>query len=94
MITKTELHNQANNVLILLNDIESTMLQEQIGDILEYVSTINLYNTNDETELNFLIDDSNRLREDELKVSVNIKDALKNAPTKNEVFFKVPKIIE
>jgi len=36
----------------------------------------------------------NMLREDEVKPSLTTEQALKNAPKKNEYFFKVPKMFE
>ena len=36
----------------------------------------------------------NRWRTDEVKPSLNLHDALLNSTRKNEIFFKVPKVIE
>jgi aspartyl-tRNA(Asn)/glutamyl-tRNA(Gln) amidotransferase subunit C len=94
MITKEELIEQSNVIQIALTEQESDTLLTQMNNIFDYVSIIKDYDCGDEAELQFMVDDNNRLREDISEESISLQDALKNAPKKNESFFKVPKVIE
>jgi aspartyl-tRNA(Asn)/glutamyl-tRNA(Gln) amidotransferase subunit C len=42
----------------------------------------------------YMSDETNVLREDEVKHEITQQDALKNAPKKDSDYFKVPKVIE
>jgi aspartyl-tRNA(Asn)/glutamyl-tRNA(Gln) amidotransferase subunit C len=44
--------------------------------------------------LEHIVDLPDIFREDCIKDSLPIQDTLKNAPQKNETFFKVPKVLE
>ena len=94
MITKNEIAEQANIIQIAINDEEIEILFEQINNILDYVSIVKNYDCKDENELQFMLNDNNRLREDISNESISLQDALKNAPKKNDSFFKVPRVIE
>jgi aspartyl-tRNA(Asn)/glutamyl-tRNA(Gln) amidotransferase subunit C len=89
-----KLKNIANTIQIEISNEETTILNEQINDILEYVSVIDNCECGNEEELMFMIEDNNRLREDIPLPSIFLQDALINAPKKNENFIKVPKVIE
>ena len=93
-LTHEDLIEQSNIIQIALSDNESEIILEQINNILEYVSNIETFDVEGETEMEFMIDDYNRMREDIPTESLPLSEALKNAPSKNENFFKVPKVIE
>jgi len=93
-ITKEELLQQAQIIQIGLTENESDVILDQINNILDYVSNIENFDYKDNQELQFLLDDNNRFREDTSYPSISLEEALRNAPKKNENFFKVPKIIE
>lgn len=65
----------------------------QLNKILEYVEKLNKVNTENIEPLSHPIEAVNIFREDIVKSSINREDALKNAPSKDEEFFKVPKVI-
>lgn len=65
----------------------------QLNKILEYVEKLNTVNTEYIEPLSHPIEAVNIFREDIVKSSINREDALKNAPSKDEEFFKVPKVI-
>ena len=58
-----------------------------------FVEKLNEVNTDGVEPLLHMTSEINILREDEVKGSVSREDALKNAPLKDEQFFKVPKVI-
>ena len=71
--------------------LKNTLLQ--LNKILEYVEKLNELDTENVKPLSHPIEGVNVFREDIVQPSVDREDALKNAPSKNEEFFKVPKVI-
>ena len=90
-ITKENLLKLSDIIQIQLFDSETDKILNQINNIIDYVSRIDGYLAED-VELQFMIDDHNRIRDDIPMDSIPLKDALKNATRKNENFFKVPKV--
>ncbi|MBN2572527.1 MAG: Asp-tRNA(Asn)/Glu-tRNA(Gln) amidotransferase subunit GatC [Ignavibacteriales bacterium] len=72
---------------------EKEKLCKEMNQILEYMSKLNELDTENVEPLSHPIDLSNVFREDEVKKSISTEEALKNAPDKDDKFFKVPKII-
>lgn len=91
---KKELIDLSATIKIALNEEEINILHTQINDILQYVSNINICDFTELDTCEHLFDEYCRLRADEPKASISLSDALKNAPNKNENFFKVPKVLE
>ena len=58
------------------------------------VEKMNELDTDNVEPLVYINEQSNVWREDEVKNQVDRTDALRNAPDKNEQFFKVPKMIK
>jgi aspartyl-tRNA(Asn)/glutamyl-tRNA(Gln) amidotransferase subunit C len=54
---------------------------------------LNELDTENVEPLSHPVEGNNIFRDDELKPSVPTEEALKNAPDKDEQFFKVPKVI-
>ncbi len=79
---------------IRLADSELESLSKQLNDILSYINTLNKVDTKDVPPTSHVLNLSNVYREDILKASLDVKDALANAPDKHEGYFKVPKVIE
>ena len=92
-MTKEKIKELANIMQISLTEDETEALLIQIKDVIKYASTINDYPCVAE-ELQFMTDNFNRFREDIHFDSIASSDALKNAPKRNESFFKVPKVVE
>ncbi len=93
-MTKEELLELSKIIQIKIGDNEANILLNQLNGIIDYVSKIENSTFDDETELQFMLAETNRLRKDMAATSITITEALKNAPKKNENFFKVPKVIE
>ena len=66
----------------------------QLNQILEYVEKLNELDTENVEPLSHPVEGINAFREDELKPSINREEALKNAPDRDEEFFRVPKVID
>ncbi len=70
---------------------EKEIFEKQFENIVEYVSVINELPIDDLEPLAQLEVSDRTVREDLDEEGLKLEDALKNAPNKNENFFKVPK---
>lgn len=77
-----------------LSTAEKEGLQGDLNNILQMVEKMNELNTDDVEPLIYINEQQNVWREDKVDKQVDRKDGLKNAPDKNEQFFKVPKVIK
>lgn len=73
------------------NEIEN--LTKDMNKILDYMDQLNELDTDNIEPLSHPLDLSNVMREDNLKESISREEVFKNAPSHNEEFFKVPKVI-
>lgn len=73
------------------NDKEQKLFESQFTDIIDYISVIEKLPIEDLEPLAHLEVADVTIRKDESKEGVNLKEVLKNAPSSNENFFKVPK---
>jgi aspartyl-tRNA(Asn)/glutamyl-tRNA(Gln) amidotransferase subunit C len=62
--------------------------------MLAFVDKLNEMDTDDVQPLIYMTDEVNVMREDEPKITLTQKEALKNAPKKDSDYFKVPKVID
>jgi aspartyl-tRNA(Asn)/glutamyl-tRNA(Gln) amidotransferase subunit C len=65
-----------------------------LNRMLEFVSKLNELDTSQVEPLIYMNEDTNVLREDEVKQTLTQKEALLNAPQKDSDYFKVPKVVE
>jgi aspartyl-tRNA(Asn)/glutamyl-tRNA(Gln) amidotransferase subunit C len=65
----------------------------QLNEILAYMEKLNELNTENIEPLSHPVEGADVFREDIVKLGVEREEALKNAPGKDEEFFKVPKVI-
>ena len=72
---------------------EQEQLAHDLNDILKYMEQLNVLDTSQVEPLSHVIELSNVFREDEVRPCVSREEALKNAPSKTDRFFKVPKVI-
>ncbi len=70
------------------------MYQGQLDQILEYIDRLNKVDTSNIEPTSHVIPITNVLREDEVKDSLPVGEALANAPQKESFSFYVPKVIE
>ena len=76
------------------NAEEIDKFADSFKNVLEYVDTINKIDLSGVEPLAHINEAFNNFREDVEKPSIPIASALKNAPKKNDNFYKVPKVLE
>jgi aspartyl-tRNA(Asn)/glutamyl-tRNA(Gln) amidotransferase subunit C len=78
-----------------LDEKESELYSKQLASILSYISKLNEIDTRDVRPTSHpLTTLKNVFRRDTLKKSLDVEAVLKNAPSKEGDFFKVPQVIE
>ena len=73
---------------------EKVRMEEQLGNILEYIGLLDRLDTSDVPATSHVIDVYNVFREDEVVPSLPVEKGLANAPEKEGTAFRVPRIIE
>jgi aspartyl-tRNA(Asn)/glutamyl-tRNA(Gln) amidotransferase subunit C len=91
---KEEIIKIADLAAISLSEEEAEELAPQFEKILKYVSKIEELDLDNCEPLFTLVDHYNELREDKVTEKLDLAEAIKNAPKKNEQFVKVPKVLE
>jgi aspartyl-tRNA(Asn)/glutamyl-tRNA(Gln) amidotransferase subunit C len=76
------------------NDAEKQEIKTDLQRMIVFVEKLNELNLDGVEPLLHMSDEVNVLREDEVKGSVDRSEALRNAPSHDEQFFKVPKVIK
>ena len=79
--------------LNLSNDEKSKMAQEMEG-IISYMDKLNELDTDRAEPMQHVLPVENVLRKDEVKDSYDREEILKNAPSKEDGCFTVPKVVE
>lgn len=77
-----------------LKEQEIDYFAGQLSNIIDYISQLNEIDTQGVEPTSHALSVQNVFRNDVVKPSLKIEDVLKNAPSKEESFFKVPRIIE
>jgi aspartyl-tRNA(Asn)/glutamyl-tRNA(Gln) amidotransferase subunit C len=77
-----------------LSAAERKMIQADLENILEMVEKLQEVDVENIEPLVYVNADENRLRKDEIKNQVTREDALRNAPSEDGTFFRVPKVID
>jgi aspartyl-tRNA(Asn)/glutamyl-tRNA(Gln) amidotransferase subunit C len=73
---------------------ERAAIKQDLTRILSYFEKLNQIDTNGVEPLIFMTDAQNILREDKAAASIQREDALKNAPSKDSDYFRVPKFLD
>ncbi len=93
-VDKKEIIKIAKLAKLNFSDEEIEKFTSQFNEILDYMTKLNEINTDDVPPLSHPLEVTNVMRDDKLKSSIETKDALLNAPEKDEQYFKVPKVIK
>ncbi len=93
-VTIKEVEHVANLARLEFTEEEKETFTHQLNDILSYMEKLNELDTSNVEPLSHVIELQNVFREDVVKQSPEREAMLKNAPSKNEKFFKVPKVIK
>lgn len=75
-------------------DEEAAKMQEDLSDIIEYVNKLNNIKTDELIAKEHILALSNVFRQDEVKEGLSNEDALQNAYDSEDMFFKVPQVME
>ena len=92
-VTKKDVEKIAELARLKFSEEELENFTPQMNEILSYMDKLNELDTENVKPLSHPVEQSNVFREDEMKISIPVEDALKNAPSKDEHHFKVPKVI-
>jgi aspartyl-tRNA(Asn)/glutamyl-tRNA(Gln) amidotransferase subunit C len=93
-ITREEVEHVAKLARLALSPEEIDTFTGQMDGILAYVDKLNELNTDGIVPTSHAVPVENAFREDEVRPSIGVDNALANAPDRVEGFFRVPKVIE
>lgn len=94
LIDKKTIDHVALLARLELSEEEREILTTQLEDILKYIEKLKELDTSQVEPMAYAATTKNVFREDETRPSIDVEDALKNAPSRAEDFFKVPKVID
>lgn len=92
-VTLHDVEHIARLARLSFTDQEKQRLTGELNTILEYMEQLNGLPTDHVEPLSHVIDLQNVLREDVRTPGLSREEALRNAPSHNEEFFTVPKVI-
>ncbi len=93
-IDKNTVRYVAHLARIELNDRELDLLSHQLQDIVNFIDKLKELKVEGVEPTSHILPVKNVFREDKPLQSLNVDEALSNAPKRKENFFVVPKIIE
>jgi aspartyl-tRNA(Asn)/glutamyl-tRNA(Gln) amidotransferase subunit C len=93
-ITKEQIQHIAVLSRLNLSEEEKYLYGSQLSSILDYVDQLNELDTSEIEPTSHVLSLSNVMRDDILTSSLPGEEALKNAPSHSENFYRVPRIIE
>ena len=92
-INKDEVKKVANLARLELDENAVNNHSKQLEKILEYIKQLEEIDTDNVPCTTRAIEVTNAFRKDEMKTYENTEDLLELAPTREDQYFKVPKII-
>jgi aspartyl-tRNA(Asn)/glutamyl-tRNA(Gln) amidotransferase subunit C len=92
-VSRKEVEHIAELARLKFNEDELENFTKQLNEILTYVEKLNELDTENVEPLSHPVENNNVFRDDIVKPSIPKNEALKNAPEKDENFFRVPKVI-
>jgi aspartyl-tRNA(Asn)/glutamyl-tRNA(Gln) amidotransferase subunit C len=92
-VTLKDVEHIATLARLEFSDEEKETFTHQLNSILAYVEQLNKLDTTNVEPLSHVIELGDAYREDVVRPGVTQDEALRNAPSKTEQFFKVPKVI-
>jgi len=92
-IKKDTIRYVADLARLDLTPEEEELFASQLNDILVYMEKLNKLKTDSMEPMSHAVSMGNVFREDDLRDSLTSSEALRNAPSEKENFFKVPKVI-
>lgn len=92
-VNDTMVDKLAHLARLKFDESEKQEIKNDLQKMIAFVEKLNELNLEGIEPLMHMSEEVNVLREDEVKGSVSREDALKNAPSHDAQFFKVPKVI-
>lgn len=92
-VTIKDVEHVAKLARLEFSEEEKQTFTRQLNQILEFIEKLNELDTTNVEPLSHVIELTNVFREDKVRPSSPVEEALKNAPSRTEKFFKVPKVI-
>ncbi|MEX1231788.1 MAG: Asp-tRNA(Asn)/Glu-tRNA(Gln) amidotransferase subunit GatC [Planctomycetaceae bacterium] len=93
-ITRHEVLKVAHLARLKLTPEEVEQFTAQLSDVLSYVTRLDELDTEDVEPMAHAVELTNVFREDEIRPSIPIGDALANSPKTDGRFFLVPQILD
>lgn len=93
-VSRHDIEHIAKLARIDLNEDEKELFGSQLSSILDYMEKLNELDTSDIEPTSHVLSLQNVMRDDTVRESIPREDALMNAPSHTEKFYRVPKIIE
>ena len=93
-ITRKEVEHVARLARLELTEEEKERMTAQLDSILGYIDTLSELDTSQVEPTTTVIPMVSVMREDVVRQSLSQDEALANAPDREDVYFRVPRIIE
>lgn len=93
-ISKDQVKHVAHLARLAVTEEEAELLTEQLDKIIGFAEELNELDTDNVEPTTHVLELKNVLREDEVRNSVSVDEAMKNAPAQKDGQFKVPNILE
>lgn len=93
-ITREQVEHVARLARLGLSDEEREMMRAQLDAILTYIDKLNELDTSKVNPTSHVIPMTNVFREDAVTSCLSQDEALANAPEREGVLFRVPRILE
>ncbi len=93
-VTDATIENLAHLARLRFDEKEKESVKKDLQNMIAFVEQLNEIDTTGVEPLLHMNDTVNVLRDDVVKGSVSRAEALRNAPLKDEEFFKVPTVIK
>jgi len=93
-MSQTQVEQVATLARLALHGEEAEQFGKELSKIFSYIEKLNELDTSDIEPTSHVLPLSNVFREDKVLPSLPVEEALANAPERDGIFFKVPKIIE
>jgi len=93
-ITREEVLQVARLARLALSPAEADKMKEQLGSILSYIRQLDRLDTSGVVPTSHAVEMGTPFRDDSVEPFGQKEEILKNAPDREEDFFRVPRIIE
>jgi aspartyl-tRNA(Asn)/glutamyl-tRNA(Gln) amidotransferase subunit C len=94
LLTPEEVRHVAMLARLGLTDTEVETMRAQLAQLLDYIAMLNEVDTSSVEPTAQVRAQSNVMRDDAARPSLDVEGVLRNAPRKEEQFFRVPAVME